>query len=32
MEESKTLTTSTGKPIDSNQTSLTVGDRGPILL
>lgn len=30
--ERKTLTTSTGAPIDDNQNSLTAGKRGPILL
>ncbi len=28
----KTLTTSTGHPVDDNQNSLTAGARGPILL
>ena len=32
MEESKYLTTSTGAPVDDNQNSMTVGQRGPILL
>jgi catalase len=30
--ERKTLTTSSGMPVDSNQNSLTAGPRGPILL
>lgn len=30
--ERKTLTTSTGMPVDDNQNSLTAGPRGPILL
>ena len=30
--ERKTLTTSTGAPVDNNQNSLTAGPRGPILL
>jgi catalase len=28
----KTLTTSTGAPVDDNQNSLTAGPRGPILI
>lgn len=28
----KTLTTSSGAPVDDNQNSLTAGSRGPILL
>ena len=30
--ERKTLTTSTGMPVDSNQNSMTAGPRGPLLL
>lgn len=30
--EKKTLTTSTGMPVDDNQNSMTAGSRGPILL
>ena len=30
--EKKTLTTSSGMPIDDNQNSMTAGPRGPILL
>ena len=30
--EKKTLTTSSGNPIDNNQNSMTAGPRGPILL
>jgi catalase len=30
--ERKTLTTSTGMPVDGNQNSMTAGPRGPILL
>lgn len=30
--QKKTLTTSTGMPVDDNQNSMTAGPRGPILL
>jgi catalase len=30
--EKKTLTTSSGNPVDNNQNSMTAGPRGPILL
>ena len=31
MMEKKTITTSSGAPVDDNQNSLTAGPRGPIL-
>jgi catalase len=32
MEGKKTLTTSSGNPVDNNQNSMTAGPKGPILL
>lgn len=32
MSYGKTLTTSTGMPVDDNQNSLSAGPRGPLLL
>ena len=32
MQNKKTLTTTTGAPIDDNQDSMTAGPRGPLLI